>query len=328
MDGTPIIIKKKRHAAHAHHGGSWKVAYADFVTAMMAFFMVMWILGLSDESKSQISGYFQDPMGYSRTPPLTRNIVKFPGVAITKGGNIKTQSADIVEKSRRQVITLKDELDKVIGKALMDAKKGSETKAGDLGKDGKSQAAMDLKRMAEHLKITMTPEGLRIEFQEDKGAVFFQSGSAVVRPEARILLKPLAKLLATSGRSMQIEGHTDSVPYGTGGYDNWDLSQDRANSMRRVLMGGGVVSDQLLSVTGYADTRPRDANNPKSPVNRRVSILLPTAQPLPDEGDNEVGKSADGIREQDVQLQPKIDLRRPNPVHDARDKKPKKPFWG
>lgn len=311
MEGTPIIIKKKKAHGHGHHGGSWKVAYADFVTAMMAFFMVMWILGLSDESKAQISGYFNDPLGYSKTAPMSRNIVRFPGTPITQSGTVKHQGVEIIQDNKRQVIMV---MGKVMEALETTAKKGDEAGIGKA----------DLKAMLDSVSIEMTPEGLRIEFREDKGAVFFESGSSTLRKEARILVSQIAPILAEASRPMKIEGHTDAVPYARTDYDNWDLSQDRANSLRRQLMVGGVGQNQFLSVAGYADTQLRDPDKPSSSVNRRVSILLPVPQGATPGAMTEIAQP--NIREKAIDLRPTIDITKDSPVQHP-DKPKKKGFW-
>jgi len=301
MEGTPIIIKKKKAHGHAHHGGSWKVAYADFVTAMMAFFMVMWILGLSDESKSQISGYFNDPMGYSKTQPMTRNIVKFPGTPVS-GGTVQQQKTSLARKQKLTIVYLYKKLHEEIKMALA---------SGVKGEDGK---LVDVKKLAENLDVSITKEGLRIEFKDGATPAFFESGSAEIRPEGRALILRLAKVLAASHRPMKVEGHTDAVPYARTGYDNWDLSGDRANSMRRVLMAGGVTSKDFLGVAGYADTRLKDPNNPTSISNRRVSVLLPIPGVAADEITDTTGPDGD--------LLPDIDLTADHPVQDKMSEPP------
>jgi chemotaxis protein MotB len=298
MEGTPIIIKKKKAHGHAHHGGSWKVAYADFVTAMMAFFMVMWILGLSDESKSQISGYFNDPLGYSKTAPLSRNIVKFPGAPAT-GGTIKQQVGKLQKQQKLSIVYLLKKIKQAIAEA---------SAKGVQGEDGKM---FDVKELAKHLIIEQDRDGVRIEFREGKNAVFFESGSSEIRPAARALIRRLAPILSKEGQSIKIEGHTDAVPYAQSGYDNWDLSGDRANAMRRVLMSGGFKPKLLLGVEGFAETKLRDAEHPTSPVNRRVSILIPT---LDVETAERIAITEGPDIREDISLTPEIDLTRPKAV--------------
>jgi chemotaxis protein MotB len=295
-DGTPIIIKKKKAHGHAHHGGSWKVAYADFVTAMMAFFMVMWILGLSDEAKDQISGYFNDPFGYSKTTPLTRNIIKFPGVPVT-GGRVARQKADLKTKDKQAIIMIGDKIEKALGIGKKNPKDG----------DKKEPQPRSLTELIKHIEIDVTPQGLRIELKEDKGSVFFETGSAKLKPEALVIINTLAGVLSEVGRTMYIEGHTDARPYGSGAaYDNWDLSQDRANAMRRALQSGSVNERLFLGVNGFANRRLKIPGDPLNPANRRVSILLPIA--------DEIGPEPLSLGPDDIELKPSIDLGRNRPV--------------
>lgn len=256
MDGTPVIIKKKKgHGEHAHHGGSWKVAYADFVTAMMAFFMVMWIMGLSDETKAQVQGYFNDPMGFSKTQPLSKNIINFKGMPPPKAG-----------------------VDKQVGNTSERFADESELEATEKQVSAVVQKAEELKGLFKNIETDITEEGLRIEFVESAGSVFFESGGITIRPQAMKAVQAIAGVLAHSGRRLIIEGHTDARPYAGTGYDNWDLSTDRAASMRRALTACGVPTKQIYQVRGYADTKLRVPEEPYSFANRRVTILLPFKQ--------------------------------------------------
>jgi chemotaxis protein MotB len=259
-EGAPVIIKKKKgHGEHAHHGGSWKVAYADFVTAMMAFFMVMWIMGLSDATRTQVQGYFNDPMGFAKSQPLSKNLINFKNMSPPKAG-VNKPAGSVTE-------TLKDEkelekTEKQVQEALM--------------------SDPELKGLFKNIETDITEEGLRIEFVETAGAVFFESGGAVVRPAATKVVRTLAPVLANSRRSIIIEGHTDARPYQGSGYDNWDLSTDRAAALRRLLVNLGVHKDQILQVRGYAATKLRVVEDPYHFANRRVTILLPY-KPVNDE---------------------------------------------
>lgn len=259
--GTVIIKKKKVHGGHGHHGGSWKVAYADFVTAMMAFFMVMWIMGLSDQTKAQIQGYFNDPMGFMKNQPRSKNIFNVksfpsaspqrkqagaPGAGERSGGSESEVTAQAAEGA---------ELERRIGKAIAEAP--------------------NLKALLKYIDFTITREGIRMEFVESTGSVFFESGSAKIRPEAKRLIKLITPVLKASGRGMIIEGHTDAKPYGGKEYTNFELSSDRANALRRMFSYSGIPDNRFLGVRGMAD---RDLKNPLNPFdlkNRRVTVLLP-----------------------------------------------------
>ena len=251
-DGNPIIVKRKKVQAAAHHGGSWKVAYADFVTAMMAFFMVMWIMGMSQETRSMVAGYFNDPLGFMKNQPKSRSPFAIPGSPV--------QKSTVAQKGPNSKSSVDEELElkRIEG----------EFKAA-------IQADVDLKALAQHVEIALEDEGLRIELVETTGAVFFESGQAVIRPEAKRLISKIAPILGKSTRPVIIEGHTDAAPYPSPNYDNWNLSSDRANSVRRCMSASGVNAKQFVEIRGYADTRLKNTASPFHFSNRRVTVLLP-----------------------------------------------------
>ena len=232
----PIIIKRK--GGHAgHHGGAWKVAYADFVTAMMSLFIVLWLMGSSEKVKQAVSGYFNDPRGTG----------KLMGTLMTGTGSGVT----IAQASNDELQKLKDKLEAEI------------------------KARKELEKLSKQIEITITPEGLRIELIEGKDGTFYELGSAKLSGSGQELLSLLAKELKTLPNSLLIEGHTDATPYSSdAGYSNWDLSADRANSARRLLQQDGVRTNQVTQVRGYADQMLRMKNSPTDPSNRRISILV------------------------------------------------------
>jgi chemotaxis protein MotB len=231
----PVIIIKKKSGHGGHHGGAWKVAYADFVTAMMALFIVLWLMGSSDKVKKAVAGYFNDPKG---TANLLGTTMAGNGVAVT------TTRSDDMQK-------LKEKLEEEI------------------------KARKELEKLSKQIEITVTPEGLRIELIEDKNGTFYQSGSARLSDNGQELLALLAGELKTLPNNLLIEGHTDATQYSSDAcYTNWELSADRANSARRLLQQDGVRSDQVTQVRGYADQLLRVKNNPFDPSNRRISILV------------------------------------------------------
>jgi len=233
----PIIVVKKKGSHGIHHGGAWKVAYADFVTAMMSLFIVLWLMNSSEKVKRAVAGYFNDPRG---TGSL---------MGTTKSGTGKGTSISQVPTEELQ--ELKDKLEQEI------------------------KARKELEKLSKQIEITITPEGLRIELIEGKNGTFFQSGSAKLSENGQELLALLAKELKTLPNSLLIEGHTDASPYSSElGYSNWDLSADRANSARRLLQQDGVRADQVTQVRGYADQMLRIKDNPTDPSNRRISILV------------------------------------------------------
>lgn len=275
-EGTPIIVKKKKAHAHGHHGGAWKVAYADFVTAMMAFFLVMWIMGMDAQTRSMVAGYFNDPNGFMRNLPTSRNIISAPGMPAKGKGDTTAQSEDRRKHEADQAHSLKKKIEAAI--------------VASAPKDGYGQ------ELIEGVEVHVTQEGLRIEFIEKSGEVFFELGSAEIRPQARRLIGKVAPILARSKWPMEIDGHTDSRPYPSPHYDNWDLSADRASAMRRALRDAGVPSSQVLAVRAHADRELRRPGDPYHFSNRRVSLLLPFNRGAGPELPKEV--LADGVQAQ------------------------------
>ncbi|MBL8067157.1 MAG: flagellar motor protein MotB [Armatimonadetes bacterium] len=255
QEGTPIIVKKVKKGGHGHHGGAWKVAYADFVTAMMAFFMVMWILGMSQDQKEAIAAYFNDPTGFHKTVPTFK--VGIGPVAQPRSlQNSKDSSGDDgLMKEKAAMDNVQRDLEKAV----------SEDK--------------DLKKLAQNgdLQVSQTNEGLVLELIENEagGEVFFKIGSSSIRDQARLVFRKLAPVLAKTGRPMKIDGHTDARPYPGSGYDNFDLSSDRANEVRRLMMASGISPSQIIGAEGRADTDLRKPDDPYHFSNRRVTVLLP-----------------------------------------------------
>ncbi|MBL8048661.1 MAG: OmpA family protein [Chthonomonas sp.] len=250
---APIIIKKKKGGHAGHHGGSWKVAYADFVTAMMAFFMVMWIMGLSDTDKESIQGYFNDPMGFVQNNPRMKISVN--------------PDMGPMAKPKSKAVRYSEETpsEKTAAERLIRQVKSTINASTDA----------EVRSLGGQLDYQITGEGLLMEFSEKSGAVFFESGSAVVRPSARTLIARVAPLLASTKRKMSVYGHTDAKPFPGSGYDNWDLSTDRAQAVRRALTASGVPISRFLEVTGRAATDLKKKDDPFHFSNRRVSVLLP-----------------------------------------------------
>lgn len=251
---NPIIIVKKIKKVHGgHHGGAWKVAYADFVTAMMAFFLVMWILGLNQDSRKAIAAYFNDPSG----------MVK--GKA---GGKIPTLAT----------------VDSTTGKASIMPSRAALVKAKQ-EKEHLKAAMQQVRKMIEQdprfkalrkfVDITITQEGLRIELLEGRESLFFETGSSKLEPKTVDLLTSIGQKLGGLENHIVVEGHTDSRPYAGGmtGYSNWELSTDRANSARKAL-APGLHANQIAEIRGYADSRLRTPSDPFHFTNRRISILV------------------------------------------------------
>jgi len=231
----PIIVIRKKGGHGGHHGGAWKVAYADFVTAMMSLFIVLWLMGSSEKVKRAVAGYFNDPKGTGSQL----------GTTMTGTG------ATISQVDTKDLEKLKDKLEQEI------------------------KARKELEKLSKQIEIKVTPEGLRIELLEDKNGTFYELGSAKLSQNGQTLLSLLASELKTLPNLLLIEGHTDSTPYSNeNGYSNWELSADRANSARKLLQQDGVRANQVTQVRGYADQMLRVKDNPTDPSNRRISILV------------------------------------------------------
>ncbi len=246
---TPVrIIVKKKRGHGGHHGGAWKVAYADFVTAMMALFIVLWIVGQSDAVKQAVSAYFKDPGVFESG----------------RGGSVLQGSTGSAPNPTTDVSSEIERL-KVEAKKL----------------EAEIRSNPEFEKFIDRIEITVTREGLRIELLENSTGLFFDVGSAKLKPETVKLLKLVAIEVGHLKNKVMIEGYTDARPYVNPDYTNWELSADRANAARRILEQNGVGKGQIVQVRGFAD---RNLKHPEKPLdfgNRRVSILVATTEPKP-----------------------------------------------
>ncbi|HKT72506.1 MAG TPA: flagellar motor protein MotB [Steroidobacteraceae bacterium] len=302
-----IIVKKKGHGGHGHHGGAWKVAYADFVTAMMAFFLVMWLCtAVNKEQRAAIFDYFKNPSmepGKSSKPAPGQ---MGPGGASTSVINM----GGGLDAMRTRVSTVKD-----LGATAAPAPvRGNEIGDGAAGHDKKAPQAPEQKAAAEkrareeqaaadhraleslmaelreavsksqalepfkdQLLLDITPEGVRIQIVDAQNRPMFDVGSARLRDYTVSILRELAKYLGTVPNRISLTGHTDTLAYGAqANYTNWELSADRANAARRALMSGGLVDDKIARVVGLASSVLFDKTQPHNPINRRISIIVMT----------------------------------------------------
>jgi chemotaxis protein MotB len=254
--GSKIIIVKTKVKGHAgHHGGSWKVAYADFVTAMMAFFMVMWILGMDQQLRQAIEGYFSNPVGYKKG---------YSGGAtpISSGASPATVKTNAVFLASREYQRKRfDEVSNNLHQKL--------------------DSVAQLGKLRTKIEIIVSEDGLRIELIESgTGDTFFPLGSATIKPEGKEALEVIAEELARLENPIAIEGHTDAAPFARGAaFTNWELSNARANAARRILESTAISVGRIVEVTGYADRQLRNTTNPRDPANRRISLLLPFVNP-------------------------------------------------
>jgi len=271
----PIIIKRIKKAGHVAHGGAWKIAYADFVTAMMAFFLLMWLLGsTTDGDKKGISDYFQSPLKVALQGGAGAGA---SNSVITGGGNDLTQQAGQSKKSDSD-----SKKKSPSEQAKAEAAKKEARKLADIS--AKIATAISnnqkLAEFASQIKLEITPDGLQIQIVDDRKRPMFDSGSAVVKPYMRDILREIGVTLMDVDNKISLDGHTDRQAYGGGaqGYSNWELSADRANASRRELMAAGMPEDKLARVVGMGSSLPLDPVDPRAPSNRRISILVMTKE--------------------------------------------------
>ena len=268
----PIVVKRIKRGGHKAHGAAWKIAYADFVTAMMAFFLLMWLLGSTSKGDLQgIAEYFRTPLkvamqggsgsGDSSSViqggggDLTRQdgqIKKGETPADKKTVNLRAAQAELERREMERLANLKARIDAAI-------------EANPLLRQFKSQ-----------IRVELTPEGLRIQVIEEGTHPMFESGSALLKDHLRVILRELAKLMNDIPNRISLSGHTDAKPYAGGerGYSNWELSADRANASRRELVAGGIADDKIIRVVGQGSAVHIDKSDPNNPANRRISIIV------------------------------------------------------
>ena len=269
---APIIIKKIKKGGHGHHGGAWKVAFADFVTAMMAFFMLMWLLSSTTvEQRVAVSAYFNDPLATTGlsgngagNPALTGGAGILEGQGenpftsqstnqdnTTTSGPTEQELEDADKLDRARMIKMMDEL-----KEVVDAGKG-------------------LKDFADQVLFDITPEGLRIQIVDKENRAMFNQGSALLQDYTADILHEIVKVISEAPNRISVSGHTDATPYSMDGdYGNWELSADRANAARRELLAGGLPEEKIGRVVGLGSSDLLDTSQPRAPINRRISIVV------------------------------------------------------
>lgn len=265
----PIVIKRIKKTAAGGHGGAWKIAYADFVTAMMAFFLLMWLLGSATKAQLLgISEYFKTPL---KVAMLGGEGAGDATSLIKGGGEDLTRKVGQVKRSNLHV-----DKNSPLSKAEhehLDALRLQDLKA-KLDKAIESNAK--LRQFRKQLRIDISQEGLRIQIVDDQNRPMFDSGGAVMKPYTRDILREIGKTLNQVPNKISLSGHTDAVPYsgGEAGYSNWELSADRANASRRELVAGGLEDGKVLRVVGLASAIPFDKADPNAAINRRISIIV------------------------------------------------------
>lgn len=250
MEGSesPIIVKKIKKGHGGHHGGAWKVAYADFVTAMMALFIVLWILGQDQEIKDSVAGYFKDPLGFSTK---SKSLIDGKGPGPSQVPTL-SQEEMVREAQKKDFERMQENLKQTL------------------------EQDTDLSNFSSLVKIEMTKEGLNIELTDNANDIFFELGTSQLKPDARKLISKIGSEISKMQNQIIVEGHTDSRQFKNNGigFTNFELSAERALSAKRALVVGGMQEKQIDNVVGFADTKLRDPADPFSYVNRRISITV------------------------------------------------------
>ena len=267
----PIIVKRIKKGGGGHHGGAWKIAYADFVTAMMAFFLLMWLLGST--AKGDLNGiaeYFKTPLKVAMAGGSgsgdANTVLPGGGKDLTRQeGQLRKGENEVINK--RSVRAAQAELEKAERSRLDELKKRIETAI---------DSSPTLKQFKNQLLIDITSEGLRIQIVDEKNRPMFALASAQLQPYTREILREIGKTLNDVPNKISLSGHTDATPYSSGekGYSNWELSADRANASRRELISGGMDESKVLRVVGLSSAVLLDKEDPFNPINRRISIIV------------------------------------------------------
>jgi chemotaxis protein MotB len=238
----PVYVIRKKKAVHgARHGGAWKVAYADFVTAMMALFIVLWLMSADEKVKQEISAFFNNPTG--------------PG---NQKGTDAAGAGNAIEVPKEDMAKLREKIEQAL------------------------KTLPNFRDLKDHVEMTITSDGLRIEMLETEAGIFFESGRPLPTGRGAELLERLAEELAKMPNHLLIEGHTDARPFGgDGAYTNWELSSDRANAARRLMEANGIRREQVGQVRGFADRQLRHPEDPEHASNRRISVIVQYLTPRP-----------------------------------------------
>ncbi len=268
----PIVVKRVKKGGGAAHGGAWKIAYADFVTAMMAFFLLMWLLGSTTKGDLKgIADYFQTPLkvalfGGSGSGDSS-SVVQGGGEDMTRTYGQVKKGETAAEKKTINLQRLKEDFERTERHRL-------ETLKSDL--EALIEATPSLKQFKNQLLLDLTTEGLRIQIVDEKNRPMFDSASSELKPYTRDILREMGKALNKVENRISLSGHTDATPYAAGdrGFGNWELSTNRANASRRDLVAGGMAETKIIRVVGLASTVLYDKQDPHSPINRRISIVV------------------------------------------------------
>jgi chemotaxis protein MotB len=271
-EGRPIVVKRIKKSGGAAHGGAWKIAYADFVTAMMAFFLLMWLMGSTTKGDLQgIADYFKTPlkvaMGGGSGSGDSSSLIQGGGKDLTrKFGQVKNGETP-AEKKSYNIKAGKDAIERAEAERLKALKAQIE---------GVIEGSSSLKPYRKQLVLDITSEGLRIQIVDEQNRPMFASAKAELQPYTMEILHEIGRMLNDVPNKISLSGHTDATPYSSGekGYSNWELSSDRANASRRELIAGGMDESKIMRVVGLSSAVPFDKADPYSPSNRRISIIV------------------------------------------------------
>ena len=233
----PIIRIKRKGSQGKNHSDAWKVAYADFVTAMMALFIVLWLMSSSSDVQKSVAGYFRDPKGFG-----------------AQTGSSMKGNGEGLSITKSSMSLLQGEIERAL------------------------KSSPQFEDIKDYVQMTITGDGLRVELVDTEKGLFFESGQAVPTQKGKALIEKLAPILGAMPRSILVEGHTDSKPFGNADYSNWDLSIDRANAARTIMEKSGLRANQVVQVRGFADQQPRPAKTREDSSNRRISIVVQFAE--------------------------------------------------
>ncbi|MCA1979396.1 MAG: flagellar motor protein MotB [Thiobacillus sp.] len=289
---APIIVKRIKKVAGGHHGGAWKIAYADFVTAMMAFFLLMWLLGSTAKGDLEgIAEYFKTPLKVAMQGGTgsgdSSSVIKGGGQDLTRtAGQVKKGQTE-AEKKSYNLKAAQAELERLEAERLKGLKKKLEAAI---------EANPTLKQFKRQLLLDITSEGLRIQVVDEQNRPMFNLASADLQPYTKIILREIGAVLNDVPNRVSLSGHTDATVYANGGrgYSNWELSADRANASRRELIAGGMDEAKMLRVVGLGSSVPFNAAAPDDPVNRRISIIVMNKRT-----EDAITKEASGVHVED-----------------------------
>lgn len=269
----PIVIKKIKKGGHAHHGGAWKLAYADFVTAMMAFFLLMWLLGSTDETtRKGIAEFFADPykvsMSGGKSAAERTSMIEGGGSDMVSSESGQVQNGETIDVNQSTAEEIEKKAAEIEKEKLENLKEKIQTKLNE---------TPELNEFKDQIKLEITSEGLRILIVDDQKRPMYKLASAQTEPHIRVILRALAPAINELPNRVSLNGHTDALPFPSNqkGYTNWELSSDRANAARYELTEGGLAENKILRVIGLSSSIPYSpSTDPLNPINRRISIIV------------------------------------------------------